>query len=83
MRLAGFCFLQGGNFCVPSLLPPRLPLSAALLHKSVEGRATAFPGRTYPAATVTGTPRAVEHGDADLDLRTLPVEVPNHEALAY
>jgi len=33
--------------------------SAALLHKSVAGQATPFPGRIYPTGSVTGMPRAV------------------------
>jgi len=31
----------------------------ALLHKSVAGQATPFPGRIYPTGSVTGMPRAV------------------------
>ena len=31
----------------------------ALLHKSAEGRASAFPGHTYPTGCVMGMPRAV------------------------
>ncbi|WP_420395801.1 CsgG/HfaB family protein [Nioella sp.] len=31
----------------------------ALLHKSVEGQASPFPGRTHPTGSVTGMPRAV------------------------
>ncbi|WP_420395804.1 Hint domain-containing protein [Nioella sp.] len=36
-----------------------LPRVEALLHKSVEGQASPFPGRTHPTGSVTGMPRAV------------------------
>lgn len=32
----------------------------ALLHKSGDGRASPFPGQTYPATSVTGVPSAVK-----------------------
>lgn len=32
----------------------------ALLHKSIEGQSSPFPGQTYPAASVTGIPSAVK-----------------------
>ena len=34
-------------------------IGPALLHKSAEGRASAFPGHTYPTGCVMGMPRAV------------------------
>ncbi|WP_420396368.1 hypothetical protein [Nioella sp.] len=34
-------------------------INRALLHKSVEGQASPFPGRTHPTGSVTGMPRAV------------------------
>ena len=37
-----------------------LPRTKALLHKSGADQSSPFPGRTYPMASVTGTPRAVE-----------------------
>ena len=35
-----------------------------MLHKSVEGQTSLFPGRTYPTGSVTGMPKAVQrlHG---------------------
>ena len=45
---------------VPFQRCPRcLRLGLALLHKSGFERGSPFPGRTYPTATVTGTPSAV------------------------
>ncbi|MTD33907.1 zonular occludens toxin domain-containing protein [Paludibacterium denitrificans] len=38
----------------------RLFLITALLHKSVKGRTTPNPGRTYPMRTVCGVPSAVK-----------------------
>jgi hypothetical protein len=32
----------------------------ALLHKSCDGRASPFPGQTYPATSVMGVPSAVK-----------------------
>ena len=34
--------------------------TSALLHKSANSQSSPFPGHTYPAATVTGMPRAVK-----------------------
>ena len=38
----------------------RVDISTALLHKSCDGRASPFPGQTYPATSVMGVPRAVK-----------------------
>ena len=38
----------------------RVASGAALLHKLGDGRASPFPGQTYPATSVTGVPSAVK-----------------------
>ena len=54
------------------------------MRKTGDGRGAPFPGRTYPTASYRYAERgeAVEHGNADLELGDLTIEVPGHEALA-
>ena len=75
----------------------RLWPAAALLHEWGDDRGSANPGRTYPAACLTGMPRAAKPfrservnatgptesaNDRNLEFSHLTVDVPRHEALA-